>query len=571
MLTNKTATKRPSINSRVSPDELNKHFVSVTDQVLTNDRSKTNDLTLLKTYCREKKIYHAVYIPPMKLYEVYDSLRKLKQTGTRGIDGIDGKILKLCTPIIAEPLTYIYNLCIDQNYFPETFKQTKVIPILKSGDPTDASNYRPISILPVLSKPLEKHIQKHISAHITKYQLLHPNQSGFRENHSCHTALTNMIEQLYTNMKDEQLSGILFVDFAKAFDVIDHNLLLRKLKLYNLSNSTLDMIQSFLSDRHQIVSVNTVESSFLEQKFGVPQGSILGPLLFSLYINDLPLSISNSLCEMFADDTSLQTRHSELNGVSKQLQKNVNELIDWTELNHMALNSQKTKCMLVTTYQKRHTLTSSLPPIYIGNNKIDEVKYHTILGVTIQNDLSWTIYLDKLSTRVSQKVSQLTQMKHFLNLHARKIFFFAHIQSLIDYTSTIWDNAPACAKKPLISIHKRAIKQILLRSTSLTANDYKRLGILPLKQKLILNKAVLMYKIVNKHAPQALINKCPKNEKRHIHNELDVCRKPRISLYQKSLHFSGGTLWNSLPLHLKTTKRLSSFKRVYKQYLFSRL
>ena len=162
-------------------------------------------------------------------------------------------------------------------------------------------------------------------------------------------------------------------------------------------------------------------------------------------------------------------------------------------------------------------------------------------------------------------------MKHFLNLHARKLFFHAHIQSTIDYASTLWDNASETAIAPVIRTHKRAIKQILLKSSSIKTDDYKTLNILPFKQKLILNKAKLMYKIVNKLAPQTLIDKFPENEDRHNHNDLAVCYNPRVKYYQKSLQYSGAVLWNSLPNYLKYTKRLSTFKRNFIQYLYNTL
>ena len=568
-LTNKTPRNPRVTMKNLSAEELNDHFVNVASKVIVNDKSKDNDLSQLKTFCHDKKIHHAAYIPKMKLHEVYDALRELKQTGTKGLDGIDGKILKSSAPVIAESLMYIYNLCIDNNYFPAAFKEAKVIPIYKSDDPSDPSNFRPISVLPVLSKPLERHMLTHISKHITKYKLIHPNQSGFRENHSCHTALTNMVEQFLTNIKDGQLSGVLFMDFAKAFDVIDHNLLIRKLKCYNISHDTLIMIQSFLTNRRQLVQIDTKQSSFRLQKYGVPQGSILGPLLFTLYINDLPLSIDNGLCELFADDTTTHASHRDIHCVSKQLQENVNKMTKWTEFNHMALNPKKNKSMLVTTPQKRRTLTTGLPPIYIANDKVEEVDSHTVLGITIDKNLTWSIYLHSLSERVSQKIRQLSQMKHFLTQHARKIFFHAHIQSIIDYASTLWDNASASALKPLTRQHKRAIKQILLRTTSITANDYRTLGILPLKQKLVLNKACLMFKIVNNIAPQALADKFPKNENRNNHNDRKVCSKPNVNYYKTSLQFSGGTLWNSLPEHMRHINSLSSFKHAYKDHLFT--
>ena len=154
--------------------------------------------------------------------------------------------------VTTETLHKLYNLCIDKNYFPKAFKQAKVIPIYKSGDNKDPSNYRPISILSVLSKPLEKHINKHLLSYLKTNELIHPNQSGFREHHSCHTAPTTLVDTFYKNINKNEFTGVLFVDFAKAFGVIDHDLLLRKLTVYGLSNDTLHLIFSFLSNREQL-------------------------------------------------------------------------------------------------------------------------------------------------------------------------------------------------------------------------------------------------------------------------------------------------------------------------------
>lgn len=566
ILTNKNAAKTQPVKD-ISPDTLNTHFVTVADKIITDDKSKSNTLEELKEYCHSKNIHQSLMIPPFKLYEVYHLLRDLKQTGTKGLDGLDGKIIKLSAPVIADSLTYIYNLCLDKSYFPSAFKIAKVIPLYKSGDRSDPSNYRPISLLSVLSKPLEKHINKHIILHIDKYDLLHSSQSGFRGNHSCHTALINLVDHWLSNINNNMLTGVVFIDFAKAFDVIDHRLLLRKLSLYNLSPSVLSLIASFLTNRQQLVSIGTKKSSILNQKFGVPQGSVLGPLFFSLYINDLPLVIK-ALCELFADDTTVHSSSKNLISLSKVLQENINSLINWTKLNHMALNSRKTKCMMLTTRQKRQLLDINLPSIYVNRDKIEEVDSHKILGITLDNNLTWSNHISLLSKRVAQKIFQLTKIKHFLDLNARKHFFHAHIQSIIDYASTLYDNASENALKPLIRMHKRALKQIILKSTSLSLQDYKKLEILPLHLKLELNKAVTMYKILNGFAPPPLIKRFPQNYKRHTHKL--VIDRPRLDLFKSSLHYSGGTLWNRLPPSVKTKKTLGSFKKGLKLYLFDK-
>ena len=488
----------------------------------------------------------------------------LKQSGTRGIDGIDSKILKLSAPVVTDTLTYMYNLCIDKNYFPNGFKKAKVIPVYKSGEKSDPANYRPISILSILSKPLEKHMNKHILNHLNLYHLLHPGQSGVRQNHSCHTALINMVDDWLQNINNNKYCGVLFVDFKKAFDVIDHDLLLRKLKIYGLSTNTLMFLRSYLTNRQQCVVVKSSISTFQTLHYGVPQGSILGPLLFSLYINDLPLHIK-STCECFADDTTIHSNHSDVTTLAKTLQESVNDLIQWTESNHMALHPHKTKAMLVTTRQKRQNLTIQFPPLYLKNEVIDQVTHHKVLGISVDNNINWNSHISSLCKRISQKVYQLAKIKHFLDSASRKLFFHAHIQSNIDYASTLWDSASMNTLKPLLSLHKRAVKLILLKSTSLVDADYKTVNILALNRRLKYNKGLLMHKILFGNAPAKITNRFLVKASRTL-PKLHV-PTPRIDLYKSSLSYSGSLLWNLLPESLRQRQCVSTFKTHYFKHL----
>ena len=221
------------------------------------------------------------------------------------------------------------------------FKTAKVIPLHKSGDASAPTNYRPISLLSVLSKPLERFVHQHLLDFLEDRQLFHPFQSGFRPQHSCQSALTHMTDKWLSNMNNSLITGAVFLDFRKAFDLVDHNILRQKLKLYLGDESAVRFFTSYLSDRTQAVYLNGCNSKLLNITSGVPQGSILGPLLFNLFINDLPLSLHSTTtdCEMFADDTSLHTANKDLSIVNERLQNTLTTVQSWCTENNMVLHT----------------------------------------------------------------------------------------------------------------------------------------------------------------------------------------------------------------------------------------
>ena len=567
MLTNSHHKNQDTVKD-ISPEELNIHFANVATNIILNDKTNVNDLQKLQEFCQSKNIRSSFSIPFISVNDVLKLLLHSKPSRSRDLDDIDGNILKIAAYAIADSLTYIYNLCIEKQHFPKKFKLAKVIPLHKGGDRATPSNYRPISILSIISKPLEKNVQFHLNSHLIRYELLHESQSGFRKNHSCHTSLIQLIDKCLTNINNNEFTGVLFIDFAKAFDVINHSHLIKKLTLYNLSSESLNFISSFLTDRQQLVESNSKRSKPTPIQFGVPQGSVLGPLLFSIYINDLPLHLQ-CCSEMFADDTSLQANSSNSKELVATMQSNIDNLVDWTETNHMALNAQKTKCMYVTTRQKRQKLQSGFPPLYVKNEIVEEVSSHKVLGITIDKDLSWIDHLNDLRKRLSKRIFQLAKIKNFLDLHSRKLFFHGHILSLINYASTVWDNSSQSNLKQISSLHKKAIKLILLQANSLCEQDYKTLNILPLKDRLHFNKCLCMFNVVNGLAPQKIIRTFKSNEKRHTHKLL--VPKPRNNLYKSSLTYSGACAWNNLPDFLKHCPSKLTFKHNMKKFLFDKL
>ena len=233
-------------------------------------------------------------------------------------------------------------------------------------------------------------------------------------------------------------------------------------------------------------------------------------------------------------------------------------------MNHMALHPDKAKFMLITTRQKRQNLVTNLPPLTIKSDVVEEVQDHKVLGITIDKNLSWTPHVNALCKKISTKVFQLSRLEQFVNFQTRKLFFTSHIQSLIDYGSSLWDSTSKSILKPLQSLHRRALKLILLKQSSLEQDDYNLLRILPLHTRLKYNKGIYMKKIMVGNAPSSLRYLFPINHTRdHIKINIPT---PRIDLFKTSLTFSGASLWNSPPLSLKTQSS-KLFKKHYLSYL----
>ena len=253
-------------------------------------------------------------------------------------------MLKIAAPFISDSLTYVYNLFIYKKSIPILFKCAKCIPLHKSGSVDDPNNFRPISILSLLCKPFEKHINFHLSKFFERCNMFHPCQSAFRKQYSCETALLNITEDLYSTCNNSEVAGLVFVDFAKAFDMIDHEKLLIKLKHYCIADDTIDLLRSYLSNRLQSVCLNLTQSKLSPLSYGVPQGSILGPHLFSIYINGLPLLIKTTTCHLFADNITLVLSAVSVASIRSDLNQALHDLYSWHLKHSTLVNPQKSEC-----------------------------------------------------------------------------------------------------------------------------------------------------------------------------------------------------------------------------------
>uniref|UniRef100_A0A8C6TXT2 Reverse transcriptase domain-containing protein n=1 Tax=Neogobius melanostomus TaxID=47308 RepID=A0A8C6TXT2_9GOBI len=282
-------------------------------------------------------------------------LSSLSNSKAKDIYGLDTIFLKKYKHYLTPPITKLINSSLEECTFPTALKSAIVTPIYKSGDKQAISNYRPISLLPVFSKAIEKVVAEQLTTHLENESLLHPMQFGFRTNHSTETACCYFMESIKSSLDTGKVVGAVFLDLRKAFDTVNHLVLLSKLKQYNLSINTLSWIKSYLAGHAQCVRVSEAVSPLRECTMGVPQGSILGPLLFSLYINDLPSVCDDVDVQMYADDTVIYTDGKDHEQVATKLSKAMDKISIWLNDSCLTLNVSKTATMFFSTKpNKKH-------------------------------------------------------------------------------------------------------------------------------------------------------------------------------------------------------------------------
>ena len=566
-ITYKCKNKNLFNNIKASADDFNSFFLSFghSETKSKQTSSDTSDyfLNLVEKFCMtQNPTSQSCRIPLISVLEVGKYLSNLASKKSTGLDSISPFFLKLSLPYIVESLTYIYNLCITTNTFPKLWKEAKVVPIPKTKDSCNLNQFRPISLLSVLSKPLERHIKYHMYEFVENKSLFHILQSGFRKNHSCNSALTQMCDSWLSSLNNSLICGTIFLDFKKAFDLVNHDTLLRKIKLYTNNENTTALISSFLDNRMQRVLLNGKLSNPGILNTGVPQGSILGPLLFCLYINDLPLAISNPAvsCYLFADDGTLSSANTSVDKLQQVLQIEMDNVSAWSKANRMIIHPDKTKSMVITSRQK-HQLSDLRLQLHVDSNKIQSVDNHKVLGVIVDKELRWEQHIHSICNKVSRNLYLLFKLKPYLDTESMKTFYYAHCLSHFNYCSIVWGMSKTFYMKKLNQLHRRAAKVLNPSENLSTDEKLSGLGFLPLRKQFIFNTLVQMFKVHIHESTPNLQSLFTQRGNRYI------LPKTRIDLFKSSFSFQGAIQWNSLPLEIRLSTSIQIFKDRLKTFL----
>ena len=386
-------------------------------------------------------------------------IKQLPNKMSYGHDKISNIMLKALRTSIIYPLCHIFNASLLEGTFPERMKTAEVIPLYKGKDMALMINYRPISLLITLSKLLEKIMYTRLYRYLETQNLLYPSQYGFRTKRSCEQAIMELVGNILQSKNRNEHCASVFLDLSKAFDTLDHTILLQKLERYGIRGIALEWFRNYLKDRSLVAKITTgpnvtVKSESYKITYGAAQGSCLGPLLFIIYMNDIHLLPVYSSIILFADDTTIFNSHKSAKFLKYMLEHDLTLMMDWFKANALSLNLDKTVGMKFWDSSNLFTLKVDDMPISMTNC----VKF---LGLHIDKNLTWQTHLSHLIEKLQTNRRMLSLGKHLLNQHCLKNIYHSHLHTHISYGLSVWGSMITQQRiNELFNIQKQCVRII---------------------------------------------------------------------------------------------------------------
>ena len=515
---------------------------------LHNNIQKTN------TYFTELENDKSVWFFKCSEQELLNLVRSLKTNYSSGPDNINSKDLKEIIYTIKKKLVSAINNCLASGNFPSICKISKVIPIYKKGDKGNVENYRPISLTSIFSKILEKVIK----SRLVKFFELSKHQYGFQEKSSTQGATVDLIHNIVTKLEDKNDVIVVFVDLQKAFDTVKHSHLLLKLKKLGIRGPAFKLISSFLSERSQFTIVNNEISNTRNVTTGVPQGSVLGPLLYLLYVESLSVAGITAEHYMFADDTALLYHGKNSPELQNTINNDLVRFLHWLSANSLVINESK------TVFLHFHQKLINLPvQININNKPISQVHCYKYLGLIIDDKLTWNKHVDNIvNKKLCGLIGALQRVNDFLTEKCKYLLYYAHIQSVLTYLTVVWTNLSVFNTNRLKRFQNKAIKAIFkIPYDTKTVDIYNSLSIMQLAKLQELELCKLIYKIKNKET-KTNINLNLKSDKHQYQTRRadNICiARIRTNKGYKSPIYQGCKYFNEIPKNIRNVEKYNNF------------
>ena len=502
--------------------------------------------------------------------DVEKEVRALDAKKASMSSSIPPQFLKENIDVCSKPLTNIINNGISNSYFDNGLKRADLTPIHKTDDSTNKKNYRNISLLPVVSKIFEKAMQAQISDYMKIF--LSPYLCGYRKGYSAQHALLSMLEKWRLTLDKGGFAGGVLMDLSKAFDTLNHDLLIAKLHAYGFDTNALRLIKSYLTDRWQRTKINTSYSSWSELLIGVPQGSVLGPLLFNLFINDLFYIIKTDICN-YADDNTPYTSDMCLDKLMEKLECATKCAMDWFQYNGMKLNSDK--CHLLVCGHKFESMICK-----IDDTQVIETNIVKLLGIQIESKLTFKNHMETICKKASQKLNALSRLCTIMPFHRRKVLMQAFFNSQFSYCPLVWMFHGRKINTRIDNLHFRALRMIYLDETSSFEELLQKDGSVTVHHRNLQLLAIEMFKAVNNMSPDFMKEIFAEKENTFSEHVSSSTRSQSIFYNHsnpKSVNHGLQTLrslspkvWDMIPNNIKKSPSLADFKAKIKNWIPSK-
>ena len=527
---------------------------------IMNDYFSSVGKTLAQNFSEQEHQYnHITSVTPILQNISVDTtflrtqLTTIKPDKATGPDKVRPKDLNIAGESMKEGINIILQRSITERKYPSKWKTAKMKVAYKKGETTDPSNYRPLSMLSVPSKIFEGQICKHIDNHMEEHELQTDRQWGYRKNRSTETLLLLLTETWKQALDLGKVVGVLFVDFHKAFDTVDHTILQQKLQAVSISGNLYDLLVDYLSNRHQFAHINGASSKIRIVEYGVPQGSLLGPRLFKIYVNDLPGSVKEGWIFLFADDTTIYYIGDDVENVVDGLNRIAGELYQWCIKNKLTVNTDKTEAMLITA----KPFVGPLRKLSFGNDNIKFVNVSRTLGVYIDSQLKWNKQVNMVAKSYSAKLSQLKRLRYLPKSVLEKIYYQSIVAGVV-YCMPVWGTCSPSQFNELELIHERAARIIF--NLPKNVNVLQKANWRPLEYIYKKRVATLMQDIYYENAPTDLLNLFEKQSQTRTRQKhgFEIFR-PKTEIGRTALRYRGPITWNALPTETKKCKDRTTF------------
>ena len=544
--------KEITTDPKIIADTFNKYFSTIADKLQGKIFHTSHDF---KKYLKNRN-ENSFFITPTDKTEIIDILNTFNVNKSIGPHSIPNNILQLIKYIIAEPLALIINLSFETGIFIENLKISKTIPIYKdSGSILDYCNYRPISLLSNINKLIEKLMFNRLYKFLMKFKCIYDLQFGFRKGHSNIHALLHLTEDIRKALDNNTFAVGIFVDLQKAFDTVDHNILLSKLEFYGIRGISNQWFKSYLNNRKQFVSIDEIYSDEAIMCYGVPQGSVLGPLLFLIYINDLHSIIKFCTTRHFADDTNLLIKNKSLKQLKKRLNFDLRNLCKWLKSNKISLNTSKTKLIIFRHPNKKINYDLK---VKIDGKKLLPSEYVKYLGVLIDQHLNWSNHIDIIAGKLSRSVGMLSKVRHYVNEPTLRMIYYGIFSSTLTYAAQIWGQIQSKHVNRVIKLQDKAIRIINFANNYQSRNPlYLKSNILKFSDNIRLQNFLYVYDSIKGNLPSIL-----NYNFKFLHDRYDVYDQitrsssllnqvdlpnARTQVYGKmSVNYQSASYWNTI-------------------------